>query len=59
MLNRGDKIEEDTKTEGILSLTSVGTIEEAEKPVLSRLNELAGFHQIDHYFKLEKEEVST
>ncbi|CAH1107797.1 unnamed protein product [Psylliodes chrysocephalus] len=56
LLNRGDKIEEDTKTEGILSLTSVGTIEEAEKPVLSRLNELAGFHQIDHYFKLEKEE---
>uniref|UniRef100_A0A6P7GWD1 Double-stranded RNA-binding protein Staufen homolog 2-like n=1 Tax=Diabrotica virgifera virgifera TaxID=50390 RepID=A0A6P7GWD1_DIAVI len=45
-----------TKTEGLLNLTSVGTVQESEKPVLSRLNELVGFNQIDYYFKLENEE---
>ncbi|CAG9831020.1 unnamed protein product [Diabrotica balteata] len=44
------------QTEGLLNLTSVGTVEESEKPVLSRLNELVGYNQIDYYFKLENEE---
>lgn len=50
------KNEKNARIDGILNLTSLGNSEASEKSVLSRLNELVGYNQIDSYFKLELEE---
>ncbi|XP_056648429.1 double-stranded RNA-binding protein Staufen homolog [Diorhabda sublineata] len=50
------KNEKDTSIDGILNLTLFGKTEASEKSVLSRLNELVDYNQIDSYFNLESEE---